>query len=144
MTVKYDSSDASVSSVDREQSHLRALTDDNKVLPGLGWQPVNHYVTGYCDGSPMSGDCLRRPEDTCLLSGHNDGRASLAGNALSGWIVINVPKVKEGLIFAKMEWWHPRGNELEVTKDWTEVNGGFAVGEGRNLGGKVKDIPEDF
>jgi len=138
-----DSSDASVSSIDRDQSHLRALTDDNKVLPGLGWQLTNHFVTGYCDGSPMS-DCLRRPEDTCLLSGHNDGHAGLSGNALSGWIVINVPKVKEGLIFAKMEWWHPRGTDMEITKDWTEVNDGIALGEGRKLGGNVKDLPEDF
>jgi hypothetical protein len=36
--------------------------------------------------------------------------------------VFTVPKVREGIILIRMEWWCGQPNEL--TKDWTEVNGG--------------------
>ena len=113
--------------------------DENKLLPGLGWGIVysERVPTGFCDGSQMS-TCSRNEDSTCLLYGHNDGRTVIGGNGLSGWIVINLPKVRDGLIFAKLEWWHPRGNEFLFTKDWTEVNNG----QFRNLG-TVIPWPDD-
>ncbi len=47
--------------------------------------------------------CKRYPTNECMLYGHNDGKAAFQGNALSGWLVITIPKVKQGLIFAKMQ-----------------------------------------
>merc|ERR1712165_574259 len=55
-----------------------------------------------------------------------------------------MPKMEEGLIMARMEYWHPRNN-LKRTEGWTEVNNGEVVnGEGtRSLGGKVTEFPDD-
>jgi hypothetical protein len=83
----------------------RSLNSD-EVIPGQGWgiSSVNgEEVTGYCDGSPMSFDCKRSKNRNCLLSGQNDARGSITGDGLSGWLVITVPDVKEGLIFAKLQ-----------------------------------------
>lgn len=126
----------------------RVLYDDN-VIPGIGWSLMyesGQEPTGYCDGSPMS-DCKRSMNNRCLLSGHNDGRTILAGNALSGWLVVKLPAVKEGLIFAKIQWWSPRGDELLLTKGWAEVNNGInfdADNKDRKLKAPVKPLPDDF
>jgi len=82
----------------RSDSRHVEISDD--VIPGLGWS-LDSTSTGYCDGSPMSADCKRTDHD-CLLYGHNDARNVLSGDGLSGWLVIDVPDVKEGLIFAKI------------------------------------------
>jgi hypothetical protein len=119
----------------------RALGPDD-VKQGQGWIVNSGIVTGYCDGSPHSGDCKRGNTNKCLLSGQNDAREQVAGNALSGWLVVNVPDVKTGFIFAKIQWWDPRA--IAKTKDWTEVNNGMEGYRERELGGKVTDIPEDF
>ena len=81
------------------------LTFGDEVTPGLGWtlNAGSEVVAGYCDGSPMSGDCMRTDNYACIMSGHNDGRVQVAGDALSGWIVINIPAVKLGFIFAKLQ-----------------------------------------
>ena len=47
--------------------------------------------------------CKRSIASNCLMYGHNDGRSMIEGDGLSGWIVITVPEVKEGLVFARME-----------------------------------------
>jgi hypothetical protein len=89
----------------------------------------------------MSQDCKRSNKEKCLLSGHNDAHNTIAGNALSGWLVVNIPNVQRGLIFAKLQWWDPRN--IAKTKDWTEINNGIE-GYRRKLGGKVTDWPEDI
>jgi len=124
----------------------RHLSGD-EVVPGQGWNLVEsggEEITGYCDGSPMSSDCKRSKNRNCLLSNQNDARTQLAGDGLSGWLVVTVPDVKEGLIFARIQWWSPRN--MPFTKDWTEVNNGIKYGEDGNrlLGGKVTDWPDDF
>jgi hypothetical protein len=83
----------------RGDSRHVEISDD--VIPGLGWS-LDSKSTGYCDGSPMSADCKRTDHD-CLLYGHNDARNVLSGDGLSGWLVIDVPDVKKGLIFAKIQ-----------------------------------------
>lgn len=126
---------------DDKESETQEMSSDSKdeVKPGLGWAVTysDRIPTGFCDGSSMS-SCSRDIDSNCLLYGHNDGRTTISGNGLSGWLVMNLPHVKEGLIFAKLEWWHPRGNELEVTRGWTEVNNG----QQRSLG-KVIPWPDD-
>jgi len=92
------------------------------VVPGSGWGYMNaENSMGFCDGSTTS-ECGRGSDQKCLMYGHNDHKGILIGDALSGWLVIQMPKMKEGLIIAKMEWWHPRGSEY--TKGWTQVNNG--------------------
>lgn len=114
---------------------------DTDVIPGLGWDIVSseRLPTGFCDGSPMS-TCSRQESSSCLLYGHNDARTVISGNGLSGWLVINLPKVRDGLIFARLEWWHPRGNGLLLTKNWKEVNDGHF----RNLGKSIIPWPDDI
>jgi len=114
-------------------------TLSDEVVPGIGWGIFSEAlseVTGYCDGSANSLDCHRGDDNNCLLSGHNDARNTISGDGLSGWLVIQIPKVKEGLILARMEWWHPRGN-WPMTEGWTEVNNG-----NRALG-KAIPYPDD-
>ena len=73
------------------------------VVPGSGWGYMNaENSMGFCDGSTMS-DCGRGSDQKCLMYGHNDHKGILIGDALSGWLVIQMPKMKEGLIIAKME-----------------------------------------
>lgn len=92
-----------------------------KIVPGRGWHATN-LAQHFCDGS-YSSECGRNKGNTCLQYGSNDGRGSYQGDGLSGWLVMTVPNVKEGLILLRMEWWigaksNPR------TQGWTEVNGG--------------------
>ena len=86
-------------------SKTRALSQDD-IVPGSGWGVDSQFgsaVTGYCDGSSNSYNCHRSMKNNCLLSGHNDARNVISGDGLSGWLIIQIPRVKEGLIFAKME-----------------------------------------
>lgn len=127
------------------ESPERILSD--AVVPGLGWERSAETLstTGYCDGSPMS-TCKRNPNFNCLLYAHNDNHGTLNGNGLSGWLVITIPKVKYGLVFAKLQWWSPRAGGIGVTKGWTEVNNGVDLegGGNRNLKAPPKDWPTDF
>ena len=100
----------------------RVLYDD-EVIPGQGWVKYGFGDPniGYCDGSTMS-YCKRHSSNGCLLYGHNDSHGGIGGDGLSGWLVIQIPKLKYGLITAKFEWWSIR--DMKKTKDWTEVNNG--------------------
>lgn len=125
---------------------LEATETAERIVPGIGWMlekdRANHDPTGFCDGSSMS-MCQRSPTNNCLLSGHNDNRSCITGNALSGWLIIKIPAVKEGLIFAKLQWWSPRRNEHPLTDGWTEVNNGETFGH-RELKAPPIDWPRDF
>lgn len=100
----------------------RDSSTKEEIIPGRGWQ-VDGWIhtNGFCDGSSMS-TCARSPDATCLLSGHNDQHLGLGGNSLSGWLVFTVPKVKEGIVLVRMEWWC--GAQVPITNGWTEVNDG--------------------
>jgi hypothetical protein len=135
--------DFDVANKNRERS-LVTYTDN--VVPGEGWDVLftkASVSTGYCDGSPMS-TCKRSKGNTCLLYGHNDGRIGIMGDGLSGWLVVTLPELKEGLVFARMEDWHPRNGELKKTMTWSEVNDGMTDGEGRELKRVPPPWPEDF
>ena len=79
-------------------------------------------MKGFCDGSAQT-ECNREPGTTCLALGHNDRHLDVQGNTLSGWVVFTVPKVREGIILVRLEWWCG-GRAFDFTKDWTEVNDG--------------------
>jgi len=137
--------DASINTVDHGLTKVQPLsrnllTYDDVVKPGIGWELALIDTDGYCDGSQMSA-CKRN--GPCPLAGTNDGRSTLNGNGLSGWLVINIPRVKLGYIFAKLQWWWPRN--MAFTKDWTEVNNGIELqGGSRNLKAPPIDWPEDI
>lgn len=97
------------------QQH-RSLSD---IQPGRGWELVGE-PQGYCDGSYYA-ICKRDTDDECILGGHHDSRASLIGNAYSGWIVFNVPAVKEGIIMIKVHSW-ARSEDNHITADWSSEN----------------------
>ena len=57
------------------------------------------------------------------MGGHSDGRSGLIGDALSGWLVFELPRIKEGIIIARLEVWHG-GSKVDRTEGWAEVNNG--------------------
>lgn len=85
-----------------------------------GWSSIKQFA----DGSAQS-EAGRSPEDDCLLYGANDVHMDVIGDSLSGWLIFTVPKVREGIILIRMEWWCElykiRG---KLTENWTEVNDG--------------------
>jgi hypothetical protein len=86
--------------------------------PGRGW--TSHGMPGFCDGT-MKSRCGRRNSSNCLLWGHNDERGGINGDALSGWLVMTLEGVKEGIIMMNIDFWH---GEVPRTAGWTEVNDG--------------------
>jgi len=122
--------DATAEAADASESDANAAAvtkktyGENDIVPGRGW--VLHGwapVGGFCDGSPQS-ECNRGEPAKCLMSGANDKHYDVIGDSLSGWLVFTVPKVVEGIILIRMEWWCGSNKGTELTKDWTEVNDG--------------------
>jgi len=98
---------------------------------------------GNCDGT-STGYCGRKSSSTCLLSGHSDYRGGILGDALSGWLVMNIPKVEAGLIMVKFESWHLT-RESKGTRGWKEVNNGkYDRDRDRGLKDKAPPLPDDF
>jgi hypothetical protein len=103
---------------------LRNLESNETVIPGRGWELHGwSVVDGFCDGSAQS-ECKREKESDCLMYGASDNHMDLHGNSLSGWLVFNVPKIREGIILARMEWWCGTQTANSLTKDWKEVDDG--------------------
>jgi hypothetical protein len=90
----------------------------DEIKPGKGWE-LSGEPQGQCDGTYYA-VCSRSSDSACVLAGHHDARGSLVGNALSGWLVMNV-KVKEGIIILKVHTWAKREHNT-ITKDWTTEN----------------------
>lgn len=114
---------------------------DSEIIPGKGYQ-LKHPA-GYCDGT-YNAVCGRTAQNPCLLNGHHDARGGLMFHEYSGWIVMNIPKVKEGIIMIKMETWH-FADEVPVAEGWKTVNNERNLrSEQRNL--KRQQIPycDDF
>lgn len=89
------------------------------VVPGKGWQVVEE-PPGYCNGEYGS-ICGRGPDDSCPLLGHHDARGSVMGNEYSGWLVMELPNVREGLVILKLFTWKGP-NSVTRTNGWTSVN----------------------
>jgi hypothetical protein len=75
---------------------------------------------GFCDGS-LNSWCKRTASETCLLSGHNDCRCGLLMGGMSGWLLLNIPKVKYGLIMVKLESWHFPDENPKI-RGWKSIN----------------------
>jgi hypothetical protein len=95
-------------------STSRRLQD---IVPGLGWE-LNGEPGGYCDGTYNS-ECGRH--SNCMLSGHNDARSGIFFDSYSGWLVMTLPAMKEGIIVTKIESWHWPGEDT-LTVGWTSID----------------------
>jgi hypothetical protein len=89
------------------------------ISPGRGWT-LHNEPSGFCDGSAKS-RCGRQNSSDCLLWGHNDQRGGINGDGLSGWLVMTLEGVKEGIIMMNIDFWH---GKVKRTEGWTEVNDG--------------------
>jgi len=93
---------------------------DDSIEPGEGWN-IAEEPQGHCDGTYDS-ICSHNTQHECFLLGHHDGRGAVVGSEFSGWLVMTLPKVKEGLIILKLQTWH-NAAENPRTARWKTVNG---------------------
>jgi len=98
---------------------MKELQSDYGRKPGKGWE-LRDAPAGFCDGT-MESRCGRQVTQDCLLRGHNDGRGTIVGDALSGWLIMKLGKVQEGIIVFHIDIWH--GGPAR-TESWTEPNDG--------------------
>jgi hypothetical protein len=77
-----------------------SIPPPGKIVPGEGWS-VQGHPSGFCDGTSNS-VCDRPKSSNCLMSGHNDGRGHMEVDALSGWLVLRLTDVTEGLFIARV------------------------------------------
>jgi len=77
-----------------------SIPPPGKIVPGEGWS-VQGHPSGFCDGTSNS-VCDRSKSSNCLMSGHNDGRGHMEVDALSGWLVLRLTDVTEGLFMARV------------------------------------------
>jgi hypothetical protein len=113
-------------------AEAKAAARGETIAPGLGWT-VQSPIAGFCDGSAQS-TCNRSSKNTCLLAGHNDFHSGILGDALSGWLMLRLDNVKEGVILARFDTTVPPDGDA-TTDGWTKVNQG-------NL--RRLNIPGDF
>ena len=99
----------------KQQQHR----DLGEIKPGKGWE-IAGEPQGHCDGS-YDAVCNRWTRHPCVLSGHHDGRGVLAGNGLSGWLVMTLKDLKEGIIVLKVHTW-TSPDDNTITQDWKTEN----------------------
>jgi len=97
----------------------RSLEGGDAIEPGEGWD-IALEPQGHCDGT-FDSVCSHDTHQECFLMGHHDDRGAVVGCELSGWLVMTLPKVKEGLIVVKLQTWH-HANENPRTAKWKTVN----------------------
>jgi hypothetical protein len=107
-----------------------------KVPIGKGAELHTQSGDDFCDGS-VDSFCKRDGDSKCLLYAHNDGRNGIAIDNVSGWLVMNVPDLKNGYIALKFESWHGP-DEIAKTKGWTTPL------ERRELKKEPNDYCDDF
>jgi len=121
----------------------RTAKKNDEIVPGRGWDVLQKTWDGNtCDGSAQS-ECHR--QGNCLMTGHNDQHEDVSGDSMSGWLVFTVPKVKEGVIMVRMEWWCLKKSQL--TKTYQVVDDGKTAlpGNNRELTHNInKEVPHDF
>jgi len=87
---------------------------EDSITPGKGWE-VHGEPPGLCDGT-YNVTCGRSTESDCVLYGHHDGRGAVIGNEFSGWLVMNLKDLKEGVIILKLHTWHTE-DEKSIAQD---------------------------
>jgi len=98
-------------------SSARNLKDE--IVMGQGWQVIDEKA-GECDGSYYA-ICGREKSNPCPMIGHHDSRGSVVGNEWAGWLVMELPDLREGIIILKVVTY--LGEEANTrTAGWTSVN----------------------
>mmetsp|Transcript_7682 Transcript_7682/g.21375 ORF Transcript_7682/g.21375 Transcript_7682/m.21375 type:complete len:812 (+) Transcript_7682:46-2481(+) len=86
--------------VREEAQHIfqtsRSLAASATTPLGSGWQ-IRGEKPGQCDGEYLS-ICGRESTNPCPLLGHHDSRGEIVGTDASGWLVLNLPNVKERIV----------------------------------------------
>lgn len=113
----------------KEKNSAPRRLDD--IVPGKGWE-VALEPQGYCDGT-YDATCSHSGYEECFLLGHHDGRGAVVGSEYSGWLVMTLKDVKEGLIVVKLHTWHYE-SENPITKQWKSVNNEGPETSSRRLG----------
>lgn len=102
-----------------EQKSDRKMTD-HSIVPGLGWSLNTHSAPYLCDESYDS-FCGKEETNKRLLYGHNDDRGGLFFDSYSGWLIVNLANLKEGLVIVRVETWHESSSNKR-TEGWTCEN----------------------
>jgi hypothetical protein len=101
---------ASETEVTNEGYDTQQITTEKNIttsiIPGRGWV-VHSEPSGYCDGSAKS-ICGRQITNDCLLSGQNDGKGGIQGDGLSGWLVMTLDELKEGIVILNINFMQDR------------------------------------
>jgi hypothetical protein len=122
-------------SIDAESSDtsLSSNRQLEAIVPGSGWE-VWEQPQGICDGT-YNNTCNRWTGNECVLYGHHDYRGAIIGNEYSGWLVMKLKELKEGIIILKLHTWHTE-DESTRTKGWTTVDNkrNLRIGEGESNG----------
>jgi hypothetical protein len=77
-----------------------------------------------------------RQASACWHPGHNDHQAGIMGDALSGWLMLTVRNVTEGVILARFDTDVP-ATANAVTEGWTTI-------DNEGGGGRKLNLPHDF
>jgi hypothetical protein len=99
----------------KQHSHSVSVSVNPVIKPGLGWHLDAPSSSDNCDGSYDS-FCGRYATNYCLLYGHNDYRGGVLFDGLSGWLILELEQVENGLITLKIEDWHWDKNPK--TENW--------------------------
>jgi hypothetical protein len=122
-------------SIDAESNAISLSSNRHleAIVPGSGWE-VWEQPQGICDGT-YNNTCNRWTGNECVLYGHHDYRGAIIGNEYSGWLVMKLKELKEGIIILKLHTWHTE-DESTRTKGWTTVDNkrNLRVGEGESNG----------
>jgi len=114
---------SSTTTVDDGDRRLNA----DSIVPGQGWHSeLKDGAPDNCDGTHDS-FCGRNSD--CPLYGHNDFRGNFKFDTYSGWMVLNLKKVKRGSIMLKIQHWAKPGANPK-TETWECENGGDDCHEG--------------
>jgi len=97
-----------------------AFENPPKVPVGKGLGILGKPGDPFCDGSVYSW-CSRGRGDVCPLYGHNDSRNAIVFDGFSGWMVFNLPDVRNGYIAIKYHSWHG-SDSVPATNGWNSMN----------------------
>jgi hypothetical protein len=97
-----------------------AFENPPKVPLGKGLGILGKAGDPFCDGS-VNSFCDRDAGGSCPLSGHNDGRNVILFDGYSGWVVFNIPDLKNGYIAVKYHSWH-QADSIPATNGWNSIN----------------------
>jgi len=110
------------------------LLADEEIVPGEGWD-IALEPQGHCDGTYDS-VCAHGANEECFLLGHHEQRGAIVGCEWSGWLVMTLTALKEGIIVIKLQTWHGE-SENPTTKELQSTNAkrrlGFQESDAKEL-----------